>query len=112
MKGLLNEARVKNGQDGMPHCSQPLLILAYNQKQMDELELIRWLDVLVQTGMIRRWQLMLWSGDAPVFYVIDGRIYRREAAVRLVRHFRDAQCRLIGLSCGAKNQATCRLTAA
>jgi len=34
---------------------------------MDEFELIRWLDVLVQTGLIRRWQTMLWSGDAPVF---------------------------------------------
>jgi len=38
------------------------------EKQMDEFELIRWLDVLVQTGLIRRWQTMLWSGDAPVFY--------------------------------------------
>jgi hypothetical protein len=26
------------------------------EKQMDEFELIRWLDVLVETGMIRRWQ--------------------------------------------------------
>ena len=54
---------------------------------MDELELIRWLDVLVETGLIKRWQSMLWSGDASVFYVIDSRIYRREAAVGLVRHF-------------------------
>ena len=54
---------------------------------MDEFELIRWLDVLVQTGMIQRWQTMLWSGNAPVFYVIDSRLYRREAAVNLVRHF-------------------------
>ena len=57
------------------------------EKQMDEFELIRWLDVLVQTGTIQRWQTMLWSGDAPVFYVIDSRLYRREAAVSLVRHF-------------------------
>ena len=54
---------------------------------MDELELIRWLDVPVETGLIRRWQTMLWSGDAPVFYVIDSRLYRRDAAVELVRHF-------------------------
>ena len=54
---------------------------------MDEFELIRWLDVLVETGTIQRWQGMLWSGNAPALYVIDSRIYRREAAVRLVRHF-------------------------
>jgi len=54
---------------------------------MDELELIRWLDVLVETGLIKRWQSMLWSGDAPVFYVIDSRIYRREAAAGVVRYF-------------------------
>jgi len=57
------------------------------EKQMGEFELIRWLDVLVETGKIRRWQTKLWSGDAPVFYVIDSRLYRREAAVELVRHF-------------------------
>jgi hypothetical protein len=34
---------------------------------------------------------MLWSGDAPVFYVIDSRLYRREAAVELVRHFEMGQ---------------------
>ena len=54
---------------------------------MEERELIRWLDVLVGTGMIQRWQTMLWSEDAPVFYVIDRRLYRRDAAVGLVRHF-------------------------
>ena len=52
---------------------------------MDELELIRWLDVLVETGMIKRWQTMIWSGGVPVFYVIDHRRYRREGAVGLVR---------------------------
>src|SRR5690242_1399220 len=30
---------------------------------MDEFELIRWLDVLVETGMIHRWQTMLWYPD-------------------------------------------------
>ena len=55
--------------------------------QMDEFELIRWLDVLVETGKIHHWQTMLWSGGVPVFYVIDHRLYRREAAVELVRHF-------------------------
>ena len=45
------------------------------EKQMDELELIRWLDVLVETGMIKRWQTMIWSEGAPVFYVIDSRLY-------------------------------------
>ena len=54
---------------------------------MDEFELIRWLDVLVETAKIQRWQTMLWSGDAQVFYVIDSRLYRRDAAVSLVRHF-------------------------
>ena len=54
---------------------------------MDELELIRWLDVLVETGMIKRWQTMLWSGACQFFCVIDHRLYRREAAVSLVRHF-------------------------
>ena len=54
---------------------------------MDKLELIRWLDVLVETGLIRRWQTMLWSEGAPVFYVIDRRLYSREDAVGLVRHF-------------------------
>ena len=54
---------------------------------MDELELIRWLDVLVETGIIKRWQTMLWSGGSPVFYVIDSRLYSREDAVGLVRYF-------------------------
>jgi hypothetical protein len=54
---------------------------------MDELELIRWLDVLVETGMIKRWQTVLWSGNAPAFYIIDRRLYRYDAAVSLVRHF-------------------------
>jgi hypothetical protein len=54
---------------------------------MDEFELIRWLDVLVEAGLIRRWQTMLRSEGAPVFHVIDSRLYRREAAVRLIRHF-------------------------
>jgi len=44
---------------------------------------IRWLDVLVETGLIRRWQTMLWSGNAPVFCVIDRRLYSRDAAVSL-----------------------------
>ena len=57
------------------------------KKQMDEFELIRWLDVLVETGKIQRWQTMLWSEGAPVFYGIDTRLYRRDAAVELVRHF-------------------------
>ena len=57
------------------------------EKQMDEFELIRWLDVLVETSLIQRWQTMLWSEGAPVFYVIDSRLYRREEAVGLVRHF-------------------------
>ena len=54
---------------------------------MDKLELVRWLDVLVETGLIKRWQTMLWSEGEPVFYVIDSRLYRREDAVGLVRHF-------------------------
>ena len=54
---------------------------------MDEFELIRWLDVLVETGKIWRWQTMIWSEGAPVFYVIDGRLYKRDAAVGLVRQF-------------------------
>jgi hypothetical protein len=58
-----------------------------HEKQMDEFELIRWLDVLVETRMIHRWQTMLWSAGVPVFYVIDHRLCRREAAVSLVRHF-------------------------
>jgi hypothetical protein len=57
------------------------------EKQMDEFELIRWLDVLVGTGKILRWQTILWSGNAPVFYMIDTRLYKREDAVSLVRHF-------------------------
>ena len=57
------------------------------ENQMDEFELIRWLDVLVETGMIHRWQTMLWSEGAPVFYVIDTRLYRRDEAVGLVRQF-------------------------
>ena len=51
------------------------------------LKLIRWLDVPVETAKIRRWQTMIWSEDAPVFYVIDSKLYKREAAVELVRHF-------------------------
>jgi hypothetical protein len=35
------------------------------QKLMDEFELIRWRDVLVATGIIQRWQTMLWSEDTP-----------------------------------------------
>jgi hypothetical protein len=54
---------------------------------MDELELIRWLDVLVETGMIKRWQTVLWSANAPAFYIIDRRQYGHDAAVSLVRDF-------------------------
>jgi hypothetical protein len=35
------------------------------QKLMDEFELIRWLDVLLETGIMHRWQTMLWSEDTP-----------------------------------------------
>jgi hypothetical protein len=62
---------------------------------MDEFELIRWLDVLVETGKIKRWQTMLWSEGAPVFYVIDSRLYRRDAAVSLVRHFEMGNARTV-----------------
>jgi hypothetical protein len=35
--------------------------------QMDEFELIRWLDVLVETGKIHRWQTMIWFGGCRFF---------------------------------------------
>ena len=78
MKNWQNERRAAHG-----HFRSSRII----EKQMDEFELIRWLDVLVETRMIQRWQTMLWSGDAPVFYVIDTRLYKREEAVGLVRYF-------------------------
>jgi hypothetical protein len=54
---------------------------------MDELELTRWLDALVEIRLIEGWRWEFGFRASPVFYVIDGRRYSHEAAVRLVRDF-------------------------
>ncbi len=60
---------------------------------MDELELKLWLDALQEQGFIEEWHwtLHVESGQpAAVSYLIDGRPYSREGAVKLVRDFEAA----------------------
>ena len=69
---------------------------------MDEFELIRWLDVLVEAGTIQRWQTMLWSGNAPVFYVNRQQDLSARGCGEAGEALRDGQCRLIGLLAAAR----------
>ena len=60
---------------------------------MDELELKLWLDALREQGFIKewRWTLRVEPGEpATVSYLIDGRAYSLDGAVKLIRDFEAA----------------------
>jgi len=50
------------------------------------MELGHWLDALVDTGLIDGWHRSFGFEDTPS-YVIDGKVYSYENAVKLVRDF-------------------------
>lgn len=60
--------------------------------RMEARELRRWLDCLAEQRLIQEWRWMLHAqpGQITVSYVIDGRAYTHEEAVKLVRHFEAA----------------------
>jgi hypothetical protein len=57
---------------------------------MDQAELVNWLEALADLQLIDSWHWDLAFGLAEVFYVIDGRCYTHEGAVKLVRDFEAA----------------------
>jgi len=71
---------------------------------MDELELIRWLDVLVETGLILRWQTMLWSGGCASFLCDRQQAMQARGCGGAGEALRDGQYRLIGPPCGCEDE--------
>jgi len=60
---------------------------------MDEGELTHWLDSLAAQGLIHDWHWTLHVApgvSTNVCYIINGRTYTHEGAVRLVRDFEAA----------------------
>ena len=60
---------------------------------MDEAELAHWLDSLAAQGLIHdwHWTLQVEPGEtANICYIINGRTYTHDGAVKLVRDFEAA----------------------
>ena len=60
---------------------------------MDESELQLWLDALREQSFIKEWHWTLHvelGEPAAVSYLIDGRVYSLDGAVRLIRDFEAA----------------------
>ncbi len=60
---------------------------------MDEAELAHWLDSLAEQGLIKdwHWTLQVEPGEpANICYIINGRTYTHDGAVKLVRDFEAA----------------------
>ena len=61
---------------------------------MDEQEIVRWLDALAHQNLIHEWH---WTSHTEpgrpvtICYLIDGRRYTHEGAVRLLRDFEAAR---------------------
>jgi hypothetical protein len=54
---------------------------------MDPADLMEWLNALAELRLIDLWHWDVEFGLAGLFYLIDGRRYTLEGAVKLVRYF-------------------------